>query len=126
MSTSFDIGKLGRGFVNFFSNLTLALGTITIGVFLLGGGGDMFTVLTSQSLLAVFVRGFVGTVPRYLARPPLFLCTVGGLRNSVVVLATSTDIVSDVFFSYRERIKNDINRTNKKKKTTTTTIIMII
>lgn len=100
LRTSFDIGKLGRGFVNFFSILTLALGTITVGVFLLGGGGDILTVRTSQSLVAVVVRGFDGTVPRYLAKPPLFLCTVGGLRNSVVDLATSTDIVSDVFLSF--------------------------
>lgn len=98
-STSFEMGKLGTGFVNFLSILPLDLGTITGGGFFVGGG-DIARDLTSQSLLE-FVLPFGDTVARYLANPLLFLCTVAGLRNSDELFATSTDIVSLFFLIYR-------------------------
>lgn len=93
------MGRLGTGFVNFLSILPLALGTITGGGFFVGGG-DIVRDLTSQSLLE-FVLPFGDTVPRYLASPLLFLCTVAGLRNSDELFATSTDMVSLFFLIYR-------------------------
>lgn len=98
-STSFEMGRLGTGFVNFLSILLLALGTITGGGFFVGGG-DIARDLTSQSLVE-FVLPFGDTVPRYLASPLLFLCTVAGLRNSDELFATSTDMVSLFFLIYR-------------------------
>lgn len=93
------MGRLGTGFVNFLSILPLALGTITGGGFFVGGG-DIARDLTSQSLVE-FVLPFGDTVPRYLASPLLFLCTVAGLRNSDELFATSTDMVSLFFLIYR-------------------------
>jgi len=71
---------------------------MTSGGFFAAADGDIVNVLTSQSLVKVPRLGLlVDTVPKYLARPPLFRCTVGGLRNSDELFATSTDIVSLVF-----------------------------
>lgn len=96
-STSLEMGRLGADFANFLSILPLVLGTITGDGFFVGGG-DIVILLISQSFVVELVLPFGGdTVLRYLASPPLFLCTVAGLRNSDVLFATSTDIVS-LFF----------------------------
>lgn len=95
-STSLEMGRLGTGLVSFLSILPLVLGTITGGGFFVGGG-DMVRVLTSQSLVDA-VLPFGDTLLKYLASPPLFLCTVAGLRNSDELFATSTDMLSLLFF----------------------------
>lgn len=98
-STSFEIGRLGSGFGSFLSSLPLILGTMTSGGFFVAGG-VVVNVRASQSLVP---RLLGDTVPKYFARPPLFLCTTGGLRNSDELLATSTDIVSLVFLICRRK-----------------------
>lgn len=104
-STSFEIGKLGSGFGSFLSNLLLALGATTSGGFFAVADGD--NVLISQLLVEV-PRLDDMALPRYLARPPLFLCTVGGLRNSDELFATSTDI-SLVFLTCQQKCDCDDN-----------------
>lgn len=109
LSTSLEMGRQGIDLGNFLSILPLTLGTITGGGFLVGGG-DMVRVRGSQSLVESF-RPFGETVPRYLARPPLFLCTVDGLRNSDELFATSTDIASLFFLICVEKYRTLSNVT---------------
>ncbi|KYN39696.1 hypothetical protein ALC56_06191 [Trachymyrmex septentrionalis] len=102
-STSFEIGRLGSGFGSFLSILPLALGTMTSGTFFVD---DDVSVLTSQGSLVTVLRFVLDdTVPKYLARPPLFLCTIGGLRNSELF---ATNTISFVFFIYKHNKKISI------------------
>ncbi|KYN09404.1 hypothetical protein ALC57_18466 [Trachymyrmex cornetzi] len=97
-STSFEIGRLGSGFGSFLSILPLALGTMTSGTFFVD---DDVSVLTSQGSLVTVLRFVLDdTVPKYLARPPLFLCTIGGLRNSELF---ATNTISFVFFIWQHK-----------------------